>query len=161
MSTPASVEHLDFAHSMVVKAAAWPDDRATAQAPGQPNHCLWTLGHLACTYEWASSLIDGKPGTLPETYNTLFGMGSLPEGDAAKYPPVAEVRAHFEDAFTRLRNAALALTLAQCDDSLKEATRGFASTKVDLLYKIAWHDGWHLGQLTTLRKYLGLPALLT
>jgi hypothetical protein len=53
------------------------------------------------------------------------------------------------------------MTTSQGEESVKEATHGFADTKMDLLYKLAWHDGWHLGQLTTLRKFLGLPGLLS
>lgn len=161
MSTAHHLEYLDFAHGMIVKASTWPDDKATAQAAGQPNHCLWTLGHLAETYEWASNLFDGKPRTLPEGYAKLFGMGSQPTGDATAYPPIAEVRAAFDRAYARLVTATKAMTPAQLDESLKEATQGFASTKKDMVYKMAWHDGWHLGQLTTLRKFLGLPGLFS
>jgi len=161
MSKPHMVEFLEFAHSMILKATKWPDDAVTAQAAGQPNHCLWTLGHLAATYEWTSGLLDGKPTVLPERYAGLFGMGSAPSADAGSYPPIAEVRGHFTAAHKRMMAAAKAASEAELGDSLKEVTRGFASTKMDLLYKMAWHDGWHLGQLTTLRKHLGLPPILT
>ena len=161
MSTPYHVEFMEFAHGMIVKASTWPDDKATAQAAGQPNHCLWTLGHLACTYDWASGLIDGKPSAIPESYNALFGMGSVPTADAKMYPPIAEVRKTCEGAYARLLSAAKTLTPEKGNESLKEATQGFASTKMDMLYKMAWHDGWHLGQLSTLRKHLGLPGLFS
>jgi len=159
MSNAYHVEFLEFCHGMVVKAAEWPADKMTAQAPGQPNHCLWTLGHLATTYDWASGLLDGKGSQLPETYNALFGMGSSPSPDAKAYPPAAEVRTAFERAYERLRAAAATLTPSQQAESLKEATGGFASTKMDMVHKMGWHDGWHLGQLSTLRKFLGLPGL--
>lgn len=155
------IEFVDFAHGMILKAIEWPDDKVTAQAAGQPNHCLWTLGHLASTYEWASGLIDGKSSALPQNYAGLFGMGTTPSADAANYPPIAEVRSRFNAAYDRMMAAAKGMTDAQLDESLKEATGGFASTKMDMLYKMAWHDGWHLGQLTTLRKHLGLPSIMT
>lgn len=158
-ATAHHLDYLDFAHDMAVKAAAFPDDKATVQAPGQPNHCLWTLGHLAETYNWAASLFDGNPRSLPAEYATHFGMGSTPTADPKAYPPVAEVRANFDRAFERMRSAAAGMSQAQLNESLKEATRGFADTKLDLIYKMAWHDGWHLGQLSTLRKFLGLPGL--
>ncbi|MBL9140470.1 MAG: DinB family protein [Phycisphaerae bacterium] len=161
MSNPYHVEFLKFAHGMVVSATTWPDDKVTAQAAGQPNHCLWTLGHLATTYDWGAGLLDGKPSALPESYNKLFGMGSVPSPDPKAYPSLAEVRSHFDRTFERLAAAATALTAAQGAESLKEATQGFASTKLDMVHKLAWHDGWHLGQLATLRKFLGLPGLLS
>jgi hypothetical protein len=159
MSTAYHVEFLEFCHGMVVKATVWPADQLTAQAAGQPNHCLWTLGHLATTYDWASGLLDGKGSQIPETYNALFGMGSTPNPDVKAYPPAAEVRSAFERSYERLRAAAATLTPVQQGESLKEATGGFANTKMDMVHKMAWHDGWHLGQLTTLRKFLGLPGL--
>ena len=155
------IEFLGFAHGILVKASKWPDDKITHQAAGQPNHCLWTLGHLASTYEWASGLIDGNASALPSTYGALFGMGSTPTPDAKGYPPIAEVRSQFDSAFNRLMAGAKAATDAQLAESLKEATGGFAENKMDMIYKMAWHDGWHLGQLTTLRKHLGLPSVLT
>ncbi len=161
MSTAYHIEFIDFAHGMIDKASVWPADKMTAQAPGQPNHCLWTLGHLASTYDWGAGVIDGKPSGLPENYNTLFGMGSVPSPDAKAYPSVDEVRAEYKRAFARLRAAAAGLTPAQCAESVSAATGEFASTKLDLVHKLAWHDGWHLGQLATLRKFLGLPALLS
>lgn len=161
MSSPHHAEMLAFAHDMLTKAAAFPDDKTTAQAPGQPNHCLWTLGHITLTYEWASGALDGKKSTLPEAWNGLFGMGSKPAADAKAYPPMAEVRKAYEQAYARLAGIAASLTPAQLNESVKESTGGFASTKADMLYKTAWHDGWHLGQLTTLRKFLGLPALFS
>jgi hypothetical protein len=153
------VDFLGFAHGMVVNASTWPDDKVTAQAAGQPNHCLWTLGHLASTYEWASGLIDGRPTALPDSYKGLFGMGSTPTGEAKGYPPIAEVRGQFDAVFNRLMASAKGISDAELDAPLSEATGGFASTKMDMLYKMAWHDGWHLGQLTTLRKHLGLPGI--
>ncbi len=146
---------------MIVKAAEWPADKVTAQAPGQPNHCLWTLGHLASTYDWAAGVLDGKPSTLPEAYGKMFGMGSTPSADTKANPSLGEVRSHFDQSWARIQRIAQSMTPSQAEESVKEATQGFADTKMDLLYKLAWHDGWHLGQLTTLRKYLGLPALLS
>lgn len=160
MSDAYHIDFLQFAHGMIISATKWPDDKATAQAPGQPNHCLWTLGHLAATYDWASGILDGKPSSLPESYQKSFAMGSVPTPDPSANPSIAEVRANFDRAYERFLNAAKALTPAQGKESLKEKTHGFAEDKFDLLYKMAWHDGWHLGQMTTLRKFLGLPPLI-
>ncbi len=42
---------------------------------------------------------------------------------------------------------------------LTEKTGGFTSDPVDALYKLAWHEGWHMGQVATLRRALGLKSI--
>jgi len=44
--------------------------------------------------------------------------------------------------------------------STKEASGGFFDDILDGLKITAWHEGWHAGQLSSLRRAIGLdPAL--
>ena len=91
-----AVELMNFAHALLNKAIdTVPADKATFQAHAKSNHVLWTLGHLASTYNWLSTTIDPTGATtpkLPETYKALFTGECKPTADASKYPPLAEVR---------------------------------------------------------------------
>lgn len=148
-----------FAHGVTVKFASnFPDDLVTAQPPSCPNHLLWTLGHLASTASWMAGLVDGQPHTVPETYEKMFGMGSTPVNDPAAYPPFAEVRAAFDATYERLLTAAERMNDEQLAAPPAADGGGFVNDKLDALFKAAWHESWHLGQLANLRRALNLPS---
>jgi hypothetical protein len=151
---------LRFARKMVTDAAAGiPDERACEQLPGASNHKLWTLGHLAVSNAWFESLLTGKMGDVPQAYNGLFGMGSKPTGDAAAYPPIAEVRGYYDSTLNSLCDAASKLDDEAIGGACAADSGGFATDKLDGLLKAAWHEGWHLGQVATLRRGLGLAPM--
>ncbi len=151
----------EFAHGMTAKfLRGFSDAQLTAQPAGLPNHALWTVGHLAVTAQWLAGMIDGKPGTLPASYDKLFGYGSTPIDDPAAYPPYAEVLREFDSTFARVIDAARALDDAGLHAPCTCDTGGFCSDKLDAINKGAWHEGWHLGQLASLRKALGLPSAM-
>lgn len=138
----------------------WPVEKYCHQTSPADNHPVWVLGHIASTDVWIASLF-GAPGvTVPESYGKLFGQGAKPTANLSDYPPVAEVRGHFD----RTREALLAfvgkMTDAQLTAPLAEKTGNFATDGLDALLKVSWHEGWHFGQVATLRKSLGLPLIM-
>ncbi len=151
-----AIELAEFAHKTLLDMMSGiPDDKACAQVEGNPNHKLWTIGHMARSAEWFANMIDGKPLTLPASWEGLFGMGSKPTGDASQYPGLAEVRAAYDAAWARLIGAVRALNDAELAKPPTGETGGFLKDKLDSLNKCAWHEGWHLGQISLLRKALG------
>jgi uncharacterized damage-inducible protein DinB len=150
------LEVLRFARKELNKyASTIPDEQATAQPPGLPNHALWTYGHLATTSAWVLSLLTGEKGAVPESYEKMFGMGSTPSADASQYPPLAEVKGYYEQTHQKTLDAASKMNDADLAKPIEAG--GFAKDKADLLVKIAWHEGWHLGQVCDTRRGLGLP----
>jgi hypothetical protein len=159
--TKRGIELLNWTHSMTTALLAdWPIDSLTYQSIPTDNHALWTIGHLATTYSWLASLLDGHMTPMPDNYGLLFGMGSKPVADPAIYPPMGEVRHHFDSAYERLVRLAEKIEPA---DALKPTvgnSHGFARDRADVLDKAAWHEGWHSGQLSSLRRVLGLKNLM-
>jgi len=168
-STPAApstamrdraIAHARFAHSMINSfASGFADDQVDAQPAGCPNHLLWTLGHLASTASWMNGMLTGGAPVVPENYSSLFGMGSKPVADPAAYPAFAEVKQAYEAAFDTVIKAAEQLDDEALLKPTEQDSRGFLADKLDALTKMAWHEGWHLGQLTDLRRALGLPGV--
>ena len=157
-----AIETLRFAHDMLNKMIdGVPADKALHQPHATSNHVVWTLGHLAATYAWFCTLTDPKAApNLPDSYNGLFGMGSKPLPDAGKYPPLAELRKNYDTAFSAFAKTVEALGDGDCWSACASDSGGFASSKLDAAYKCAWHDGWHLGQVSDLRRALGLPPIM-
>lgn len=158
-ATAQAVSVLKFARETINKFFAGLDANPTAQVANVPNHALWTYGHLANTADWIRGAIDGKPASIKPEWDKLFGMGSKPVDDPRAYPSLAEVKKEYDRTFKEL----VALTESHNDTQLSapcaKETGGFASSKLDAVIKSAWHEGWHLGQLTDLRRGLGLPGV--
>lgn len=157
----AAAAHLAWAHETVEKLlASIPPDKITAQGTPTENHALWTMGHLATTYAWFRSLVDGKQTPVPEKFQEAFGMGSTPVADAAAYPSAAEVRRQFNATFKALLRAIDAIKPADLHKPPAAEAYGLAPTRLGVAYAAAWHEGWHSGQLSALRRGLGLPPLM-
>ncbi len=156
-----SVELFKWVHEMTGKlCAGFSEQQMLAQPSGGDNHLLWQIGHLATAYSWFASMLDGKPATLGEMYDKLFGWGSKPTSDPSMYPAHAEVRRIHDEQYNRVLRAAAAMSDA---DSLKAPaidSGGFAKHKLDALQKCIWHEGWHQGQISGLRRALGLPGVM-
>lgn len=156
----AARSFLDFSHQMVKDyAAPFTDDLATRQPAGNPNHVLWILGHLAGTYHWFASTIDGgsaKSG-IPNC-DKLFDAGSEPVDDPSIYPSLDEIRRAFDSGRERLEKALATHTDQSLLDQPANTADGWLKSNLDSVLKCAWHNAWHLGHLTYLRRSLGITA---
>lgn len=137
-----------------------PTDKSTFQPSACDNHMLWTVGHLASAYSWFASLIDGKTAPIPDSFDKLFGSKSKPCDDCAAYPPLDEVRKVYSAAYQRLADAVSGLKPADLHKPPAAEAHGFATSRLDAVYKAVWHEGWHSGQLSSLRRALGLPPMM-
>ena len=154
------IDLLQFTRLISLKGVNdWPQDKLTFQTGPEDNHVLWVMGHLASTDAWAGSVLK-IPGTeVPEAYQKLFGMGSKPQADQAAYPSLAEIRGYFDGCRSAIRNWLETADEKALATPLKEATGGFANDATDMLMKLCWHEGWHMGQAATIRRALGLPGV--
>lgn len=159
-----AIDALTFARQVTLELLDdFPDDAMTRQAHEGDPHALWMLGHLAVSDEWIRGMIGrrGAPeNPLPDEYNSLFGHGSTPMPRTDAYPDPATVRQHCEAARERLL-----ADLRQADGKtltrslMQQESHGFASDPLDAANKEAWHEGWHAGQLSRIRRILGLPMI--
>lgn len=155
-----ALDMLAFAHGTTTALLAdWPADKLTFQPSPTDNHALWTIGHLASIYQWFASLLDGTYPPLPDNYNALFGMGSKPVADPAAYPPVAEVRANLDRMYARFAELAARIRPADAGKPTIGDSHGFCRDRADVIDKAAWHEGWHSGQLSSLRRALDLKGI--
>ncbi len=155
---PQLLSDLAFAHSMVLSMISkTPVEQALASPGVGHNHLTWQVGHLATGYAYFRALMDGQKTELPESYHTLFGWGSTLNPDASVYPPFAEVKANFDAAYAAFIEVAKALPASDLALPPTKDTGGMATQRLDVISRVAWHDGWHLGQIAALRRALGLP----
>ena len=115
------------------------------------NHLLWVLGHVV--------VHRGRTlGFLGADWNTewasLFARGAE-RTDDGKYPSVGELR----DAWSQVSaDLSAALRNASPDDLAKAAPAGppsFDGKVSGTVAFFAFHDTYHTGQISYLRKWLG------
>jgi hypothetical protein len=152
---------LAFARQMSnMLLADFPAEKAAYQPSPTDNHVLWALGHLALTDKWVAGVLDIPGVDVPEAYFSLFGAGSAPVGDAKAYPALADMKRVFESSRAALLKWYQSAPAEALKKDLSEKSHGFTTDPIDCLFKLAWHEGWHFGQVANVRKALGLPNKL-
>lgn len=135
-----------------------PEDQLCAQPGSGLNHAMFVVGHLACTDDFLLKEFGGQPFALPESFHKAFGAD--PTNDATKYPPFAEVKKAFDERRQAVIKWFEGMSDAQLDAPTPEKWRAYAPTMRDVAFFAAWHEGYHGGQVSTLRRAFGLgPAL--
>jgi uncharacterized damage-inducible protein DinB len=136
-----------------------PDMLCHQPVPGA-NHALWVLGHLACSDDFFATSLGNRESVIDESWSKLFGMGSKPVDDSSAYPPLEEVLDRLEQA----RESMLATFREMGQDKLQEPTpeawRPFAPTFAATMASVAFHEGFHAGQLSAVRRSLEMARAL-
>jgi hypothetical protein len=133
-----------------------PDEFMALQPAGARNHPAWTLGHLVFV-ESRAELALGLGADLPGGWKERFAPGSTPSSDRRTYPPKAELL----DRLARQRLALLSkvegMSAADLDRPAPPSpVLGPRATLGDVLLYLAWHEGYHNGQLTVWRRAAGI-----
>lgn len=152
---------LDLARRTTLKLVQdIPPDKLTYQPVPNTNHALWVLGQLACTDNFFLTSLGKLDPVIEESWNELFGMGSEPIDDPQRYPSLDEVKAGLEKARTALAAWFQSMDERQLLTPLPDEMSSFAPNFAALMCSIAWHEGFHAGQLSAVRRSLGLPRAL-
>jgi hypothetical protein len=136
-------------------------DRLVLQPPSAPNHPLWQIGHICVAAAGAAKLLGARP-SLPDDFSEKFGRGSEPQPDASLYPDLKQMLAVSRTIHGETREALLAasdetLNLPNPNEKLRE---GLPTVGDMVAFLVSSHEALHLGQLTSWRRAVGLPAVL-
>jgi hypothetical protein len=126
------------------------------------THLAWQLGHLAIAqYRLMMFQLRGEVPSDAElidiSYAPLFGRGSVPNPDAAQYPPLSEIRATFD----RVHAQALEEVARYNDQALAappQAPHRLFTTKLGAVMWAPQHEFIHCGQIGLLKRLLGHTA---
>lgn len=133
-----------------------PEDRLTFQPVAGANHALWVLGHIGVADAFFLKEAAGLETPDLNRWRSLFFAGSNPLPRLIDYPPASEVRRLFDCSRERLIAWAGSLSESQLAAPLPDSIRNFGGSPALLLGNLAVHEGLHAGQLTVIRKALGL-----
>jgi uncharacterized damage-inducible protein DinB len=131
------------------------DEQAAARPSGATNNAAFVAAHLTNSrFYLLKALGVDEPDPLAPY---LDGRQSLDE--LAKLPALAEIQAAWTKAAHLLRDRLAALTPADLDGPSGAKFPLFNGTVLATLTFLVQHDSYHVGQLSLLRKYCGLPAM--
>lgn len=155
-----TLDSLRFGRSFVaMMLEKTPDELFYKPAFEGANHAAWVVGHLATTDEFFYKTLAGGEGVLPKEWDDLFGMNSVCQADASKYPSRAELVAAMNERRSKFETWLGALT----DEDLMQPIEGdlamFASTVAQLGASLSFHDGFHAAQISATRRASGLPPM--
>lgn len=149
---------LEFASGINKKLVAdWPEGKLAHQDTPRDNHPLWTIGHLGVSNHWFASIFDGQPA-VDAKLEATYGGKSKPSASAADYPSMAETMKLYDQGMARLKKA---LTSPKDPLSKPKQMADWVSDTIHAAQLAVWHEGWHGGQLSTLRRSLGLPGVMS
>lgn len=132
--------------------------RATARA----NCAAWILGHLVLYERRALSLLGTAPADLPALPFGDFETRFASDDTAAAQSDYGHAEV-LPGVFAVHRRALIAaveqINPAKLDEPLPQETR-IASTVGELLLFFPMHVAMHVGQISTIRRSLGMPPLV-
>lgn len=151
------------------------ESNRTIQPPGLPNHPIWILGHTAFTMARFGHLIgnaapsgadfisDATASASSSNREQRFLIDdiqkdSTPTDDPHRYPSLARGQEIFARAVEDLARAIESLPPARLQESVPWND---GPQRIDALaIRLCFHNGMHSGQLTDLRRVLGLSRVL-
>jgi uncharacterized damage-inducible protein DinB len=128
----------------------------------QVNHLQWIAGHLVDTrYKFAPMF--GLQASYPHT--GLFTDATKPPpnkralDESITYPPLSETLQYWNDIASQFAEAVGNVTDEQAASELPFGTPIGGKSLLGLLGFLTSHESYHIGQMSIVRKYLGLSAM--
>ena len=116
----------------------------------------WIAGHIVASRDYVGKVIDA--GSVFK-HNELFQGNGKDLNDPSAYPPIEEISKAFDSVSRKLIKRLGTLKEKDINKKTKDKWPQGGNTVLDGISFMAWHEGWHLGQMGYLRKRLGYKAL--
>jgi hypothetical protein len=132
----------------------------THQLCPSANHPLWCAGHMAVSDNFFLSLIDKSQVRGIDGFKERFDVGSRPTSNSSDYPPPAEVLAQMRERRQALLDALERLSEEDLSKPTPPGAPDFLPDYASVFELAIWHEGLHSGQISVVRKALGMPPLM-
>jgi len=115
------------------------------------NHLMWVLGHVVWSRGNVLKSLN-EPWNIPSP--TLFERGAdLATQD--EYPTVAEIRQAWDEVSAKLSGILAQVSAEKLSRLAPKGPPSFDGKVSGLVAFLAFHETYHVGQISYLRKWLG------
>ena len=129
-----------------VKAEDW------FRQPGDDsNHLMWLLGHVVVHRGYVLKMVGADWNA---SWASLFSRGAE-RVDAAQYPSIEEMRNAWNQVSDQLKTTINESTAEVLEKPAPEGPPSFDKKVSGSVAFFAFHDTYHTGQISFLRKWLG------
>jgi uncharacterized damage-inducible protein DinB len=129
--------------------------QAESRANDGSNSALWIAAHMVkARYGLVKRFGGDRANPLPVELVNAKGIN-----DVKVWPSVQDVLAAWTDASHALRDRLAQLSAADLDAAVDVRFPVFEQTQFAVLAFMVQHDSYHLGQLSMMRKVIGLPGM--
>ena len=132
------------------------DSQANERLPGGGNSIAFLVAHLADARHFLAEMLDAP---LPNPIGAVLADVQTIE-DVKAMPPLTELLDAWRRISTHLSLALRRATATQLDAASKHDFPIAGNTVRDAVAFLAQHDSYHLGQISFVRRQLGLPAMV-
>jgi len=154
------IEALKFARRITLGLLEGIEDQQFLHRPlPGGNHAMWIVGHIACEDDEFLSELAGRKQQLSKPWHDNFGMGSTPSDDASAYPSIAEIKTQLASLREQFLGWLQTMPEARLGQPLPESWATFAPNYAAFMSTAACHEMLHAGQLTVVRRSLGLKPV--
>ena len=96
---------------------------------------------------------------MPQSWTDACGYGSEMSSDPSKFPGIGDIKDRLASLREELRNYFKSLDTDQLAAPLPDDFKDFAPNHAGMMNAAACHEIMHAGQITMIRKALGLPRV--
>lgn len=127
------------------------DEDWTRQPGNDSNHLLWLLGHVVVH---RALVLKQVGANWDASWAKLFSRGSE-RVDAAQYPSIEELREAWNQVSEQLKATLNESPAEVLTKPSAEGVPSFDKQVSGTVAFLAFHDAYHTGQISFLRKWLG------
>jgi uncharacterized damage-inducible protein DinB len=131
------------------------DEQARQRPSAATNSAAFVAAHTANSRFFLLKLLGAERASPLDRY--LGGWKSIDQ--LTEWPALAEVQAAWTEASHALRDRLAAMTPGELDAPHGTQFPIEDPSVLGVLAFLVQHDSYHIGQLSLLRKYAGLPAM--
>ncbi len=126
--------------------------------PGGGNPLNWILGHVVYGRNRMLQII-GAPEVGGGVLEPLYGRGTAPP-PSHRALPLAKLLALYRSTQEPLQRFLEQADEAAFERPIETPSEILGKTVGDALYALIWHEGYHAGQIGTLRRFAGKPGAI-
>ncbi len=131
------------------------DDVAHKRVNDKGSSLHWIIGHIANSRHYVGGLFNA--GT--EFENSDLFNGGTPLKEPSVYPPIAEIKKIFEDVSEKFTKRLEELTDDDINKKLESKLPVKDETMLAAISFFSLHESYHVGQLSFIRRQLGMDGL--